>query len=79
MKRLVFCFDGTSNRLNAPAPTSVVLTAQSVTPVTKDGIPQIIHYDQGIGTIKLTRWFGGLFGIGLLDNIVEAYTFLVFN
>jgi uncharacterized protein (DUF2235 family) len=79
MKRLVFCFDGTWDRLDAPSPTNVVLTAQSVSPRAPDGTVQIIHYDQGVGTARYQRWTGGLFGAGLLDNIVDAYTFLVFN
>jgi uncharacterized protein (DUF2235 family) len=36
MKRLVFCFDGTWNKLDAQYPTNVVLTAESVLPLTKD-------------------------------------------
>jgi uncharacterized protein (DUF2235 family) len=79
MKRLAFCFDGTWNRLDAPAPTNVVITAQSISPIAKDGVVQIIHYDQGVGTAKGTELAGGLFGEGLLDNIINAYTFLVFN
>lgn len=78
MKRIVFCFDGTWNRLDAPSPTNVVAVAQSVLPFS-DGISQLIHYDQGVGTTDRTKWSGGLFGKGLLDNVVDAYTFLVFN
>jgi hypothetical protein len=36
MKRLVFCFDGTSSRLNVDNPTNVVLTAESVLPLADD-------------------------------------------
>ncbi len=79
MKRLVFCFDGTWDRLDAYYPTNVVLTAQSISPVAKGGVVQIIHYDEGVGTTKISKWSGGLFGIGLLAHIVNAYTFLVFN
>ncbi len=79
MKRLVFCFDGTWNKLDAPNPTNVVITAQSVTPTTKAGVTQIIHYDPGVGTGNDDKWSGGLFGGGLLDKIIDAYTFLVFN
>ena len=79
MKQLVFCFDGTWNKLSAYYPTNVVITAQSVTPVTKKGVTQIIHYDPGVGTGEDDRWKGGLFGEGLIDKIVDAYTFLVFN
>lgn len=79
MKRLVFCFDGSWNRLSAPNPTNVVITAQSVTPVTRDGTRQIIHYDPGVGTGVADKWQGGLFGEGLIDKIVDGFTFLVFN
>ena len=79
VKRLVFCFDGTWNRLSAPNPTNVVITAQSITPIAKDGVPQIIHYDSGVGTGADDKWKGGLFGDGLIDKIVDGYTFLVFN
>lgn len=79
MKRLVFCFDGTWNRLSAPNPTNVVITAQSVTPITSKGVVQIIHYDSGVGTGEDDHWKGGLFGEGLIDKIAGAYTFLVFN
>ena len=33
MKRLVFCFDGTWNRVDAPHSTTVVITAESVLPM----------------------------------------------
>ena len=78
MKRLVFCFDGTWNQLSAPHPTNVVIVAQSVTPFTEKAV-QIIHYDSGVGTGEDDRWKGGLFGEGLIDKIVDAYTFLMFN
>jgi uncharacterized protein (DUF2235 family) len=79
MKRLTFCFDGTWNRLDAPCPTNVVLTAQSIIPVTSDGTTQIIHYDEGVGTGQGEKLEGGLFGHGLLTNIADAYRFLIFN
>lgn len=79
MKRLIFCFDGTWNWLDAPNPTNVVLTAQSILPIARDGIAQSIYYDQGVGTAEGTKWSGGIFGEGLLDNIVTAYSFLIFN
>lgn len=78
-KRLVFCFDGTWNRLDAPHPTNVVLIAQALKPQADDGTVQIIHYDEGVGTAKEEKWGGGLFGHGLLTNMVEAYKFLIFN
>lgn len=79
MKRLVFCFDGTWNALNADTPTNVVLTAASIERQARDGFVQIIHYDEGVGTGRLEKFSGGVFGVGLVDNIREAYRFLIFN
>lgn len=79
MKRLVFCFDGSWNRLNADCPTNVVLIAESVRPTAKDGTVQIVFYDEGVGTGKLDKLRGGMFGVGLLTNLREAYRFLIFN
>ncbi len=79
MKRLVFCFDGTWNRLSANCPTNVVLVAEMTKPVASDGTPQIVYYDEGIGTAKDERLSGGAFGKGMMENIREAYRFLIFN
>lgn len=82
MKRLVFCFDGTWNRLDAKNPTNVVLTAESITPSVKldnETVAQIIHYDEGVGTQTGESIRGGLFGHGLLQNLSDAYRFLIFN
>lgn len=78
-KRLVFNFDGTWNRLDAPCPTNVVLTAESVLPLDSNGIAQINYYDQGVGTGKWDRVSGGVFGAGLTDNLADAYRHLIFN
>ena len=79
MKRLVLCFDGTWNRLDAQYPTNVVLTAESVLPLTRDGIAQVIFYDDGVGTGKLDYLPGGMFGAGLMKNMADGYRFLIFN
>lgn len=79
MKRLVFCFDGSWNRLDADCPTNVVLIAESVRPTARDSTPQIVYYDEGVGTGRWDRFRGAIFGVGLLTNLVEAYRFLIFN
>lgn len=79
MKRIVFCFDGTWNALNADTPTNVVLAAASVERQARDGVVQIMHYDEGVGTGRLEKMTGGMFGAGLVDNVREAYRFLIFN
>ena len=79
MKRLVFCFDGTWNTLSAPLPTNVVIAAESAVPVASDGTAQVIYYDEGVGTNKWEQIQGGMFGFGLVENIADAYRFLIFN
>ena len=79
MKRIVFCFDGTWNALNADTPTNVVLTAASIVRQTQNGTTQIIHYDEGVGTGPVDRLAGGVLGWGLIQNVREAYRFLIFN
>ncbi len=78
-KRLIFCFDGTWNKLGANTPINVVLTAASIERITADGIAQIIHYDEGVGTGVREKYTGGIFGAGLDVNLREAYRFLLFN
>ncbi|HYI41990.1 MAG TPA: DUF2235 domain-containing protein [Allosphingosinicella sp.] len=79
MKRIVFCFDGTWNKLAVDTPTNVVLTAASIEREARDGTVQIIHYDEGVGTGALDKVTGGVFGAGLVSNVREAYRFLIFN
>lgn len=78
-KRLVFCFDGTWNKVTAGTPTNVVLTAASIERVTSTKTTQIIHYDEGVGTGIREKYTGGIFGAGLVVNLREAYRFLIFN
>lgn len=77
-KKLVFCFDGTSNTLDRDHPTNVAITAAAVRNTSKDG-PQIVYYDEGVGSTKDDGFKGGAFGAGLYDKVIEAYKFLVFN
>jgi uncharacterized protein (DUF2235 family) len=79
MKRLVFCFDGTWNRLDSPCPTNVVVTAETVLPLAPDGTAQLIFYDEGVGTDKHESLRGGMFGGGLVKNLADGYRFLIFN
>ena len=79
MKRIIFAFNGTTNTVDAENPTNVLLTAACITPETDDGIKQIVHYDDGVGTDKGKKARGSLFGLGLYKNIEQAYQFLIFN
>ena len=83
MKRLAIFCDGTWNQL-AKEPTNVVLGAQMLLPYSDGGTQQLIFYKQGVGTTyllhpKIESWLAGAFGLGLFDNVADAYRFLVFN
>lgn len=84
MKRLVLCCDGTWNQADqedkgVPCPTNVVKISCRIAKCDGD-IPQIIYYDQGVGSGNaLDRLSGGAFGKGLEENIHDAYRFLVGN
>ena len=84
MKRLVLCCDGTWNRADQrqdgiPCPTNVIQLAFRV--AKRDGaVDQVLFYDQGVGTGNwIDRFTGGAFGEGLVDNIFDAYRFLIAN
>jgi Uncharacterized alpha/beta hydrolase domain (DUF2235) len=85
MKRLVLCCDGTWNRADQesnhePCPTNVVRLGLRVAKRDPAGVPQIVYYDQGVGTgNNIDRLTGGAIGKGLDDNIYDAYRFLVCN
>ena len=79
MKRLVFCFDGTWNRIDAAYSTNVVITAESVLPLASNNISQLIYYHEGVGTARGDRIRGGVFGSGLVQNLADGYRFLIFN
>lgn len=86
MKRLIVCCDGTWQDLEASYPTNVVKTIHFITNVAKDGISQVVFYDEGIGTggsteltKRLDRISGGALGKGIDKNIQDAYRFLCLN
>lgn len=85
MKRIIVCMDGTWNKptqydRGKRKPTNVVKVARAIEPVCSDGIHQIVYYSEGVGTQwGLDRILGGGFGIGLSQNILKAYRFIVHN
>ena len=85
MKRLIVCCDGTWNEIDyrVRPTTNVVKLAQSVHAYGADAdgneIPQVVFYDEGVGTLEGESMEGGGFGDGLEQNIKDAYAFLVFN
>jgi hypothetical protein len=88
-RKLIVCCDGTWNQPEAIeegvscSPTNVLKFARALNPVCTDAEAsdsQIIYYDAGIGTANgADRLLGGMFGIGLSRNILDAYRFLAMN
>lgn len=80
MKRLVVCCDGSWNTPEMESPTNVVRLARAVRTRAADGHPQIVYYDQGVGTHgPIDKIVGGAMGAGLDFNVREAYRFLAGN
>lgn len=84
MKRICIFCDGTWNSADQasngiPHPTNVLRMAYRV--AKRHGqIDQVTLYDQGVGTGNpVDRFTGGAFGEGLVDNIYDAYRFLIAN
>src|SRR5205085_7124915 len=67
------------NRIDAAHSTNVVMTAESVLPLASDNVSQLIYYHEGVGTGRWDRIRGGVFGSGLVQNLADAYRFLIFN
>jgi len=81
MKRIVICFDGTWNSVSDPASvTNVVRVTQAVQSVASDKVPQIVYYQTGVGSEgRIDRLLGGVFGVGLRNNVKRALAFLTLN
>ncbi|MGB3338211.1 MAG: DUF2235 domain-containing protein [Devosia sp.] len=84
MKRIAIFCDGTWNRMSADEPTNVLMAAEAVLSTGADGVPQVVHYNEGVGTsYVVNEWIetrlAGAFGWGLFDKVADAYRFLIFN
>lgn len=83
-KRIAICCDGTWNtpdeKEGDTLSTNIVKMAHAIKPRDAKGIEQVIFYDRGVGTSRGTdQLLGGAFGVGLSQNIEDAYRFLVDN
>src|SRR5262249_22477472 len=83
-RNLVVFLDGTSNEFGHKN-TNVVRLLQCLV---KDCSQQLVFYDPGVGTLptpgqrtSFGKWWstkmGLAFGVGLTDNVLEAYTFIM--
>ncbi len=69
-KTLVICCDGTWNTPDQKgAPTNVTKMVRAVLTRSRNGDPQTVYYDKGVGTGNgLDRFVGGTIGLGLGSN-----------
>ena len=81
-KRIVICSDGTWNKpeedLNKDFPTNVLKISRAIKPIAKDGTPQQVFYDWGVGA-DYGAISGGITGKGVLKNVVDGYRYIVQN
>ena len=83
-KNIVVCLDGTWNqpeKLNGHrAPTNVLKFMRALLPTGSHGRCQVVFYDPGVGTGSVVdRITGGVFGIGLSQNVLDGYAFIANN
>ena len=81
-RNLVVCCDGTWNTptqkdRGVNVPSNVVKFARAVRDDTPD---QVVYYDTGVGTEQgWDKWTGGALGMGLTQNIKQAYAWIAAN
>ncbi|MCB1122288.1 MAG: DUF2235 domain-containing protein [Verrucomicrobiae bacterium] len=78
MRRLIICCDGSWRRLSSRYPSNVIKLAQAVKRRDAKRVTQIVHYSEGVGAGNKSR-IHGILGLGLDENIIDAYTFLSLN
>ncbi|GAB1321041.1 hypothetical protein MFIFM68171_11251 [Madurella fahalii] len=82
-KRLIVCCDGTwmdSLGTKAAPPSNVTRISRVLCRTCSDGTHQVINYFPGVGTANaIDRFTGGAFGMGLDQDIREAYNFVCAN
>jgi uncharacterized protein (DUF2235 family) len=77
-KRLILCFDGTWNSVNDHTNVSRIHAAIVARPEGQGGnTPQLKYYDEGVGTHIGSKLSGGMFGVGLTENIRQGYAWLI--
>lgn len=84
-KRICLCLDGTWNKPHQThegdlQPSNVFKVAKCIRPVSDDAL-QLVYYQTGVGSkgYKLRRLIDGASGLGLSENILDAYQFICHN
>lgn len=64
-----------------PPPSNVTRLARAIRSESVDGVPQIVYYQAGVGSVGniTNKAVGGAIGAGLAENVREAYTFIANN
>lgn len=72
--------NGLTNGMRQP-PSNVSRIGWALKNTSRDGIPQMVFYQAGVGTMggPVSRIAGGAVGAGLKENVREAYTYLSVN
>ncbi len=84
-RKLIVCLDGTGNEIG-PNISNVLKLYRMI----ERGPGQLVYYDPGVGTIGQPNWWsqlkekirsvlGLVLGLGLDDNILDAYSWLCRN
>lgn len=89
-KNIIICCDGTNNEYKVPFTNVLKLhnLLRRPTMEQRELPEQIIYYDPGVGTLswpwaltwlarKISILLGLAFGVGILQNVQDAYTFLM--
>lgn len=80
MRHLIVCCDGTWQTAEQPNPTNVSRLVEALAPTDADGAEQVPKYVPGVGSGPWwKRWPGGAAGVGLSEDVLEAYTWLTTN
>jgi uncharacterized protein (DUF2235 family) len=83
-KRIVLCFDGTSNQIGAGNLTNVAKLFEMLDK--NNPASQLAYYDPGVGTLapahtslpsRLVLLFEQAFGVGLKHNVAQGYRYLM--
>ena len=79
-KNIVLCSDGTGNKGGSGSDTNVfrVYNAVRINDIPDDERQQVVFYDNGVGTSKLSvkKALGGGLGLGFRQNVRDLYEFL---
>jgi uncharacterized protein (DUF2235 family) len=76
-KRIALFLDGTWNTVRDN--TNVWRLRALCAEKSADGARQVVYYDQGVGTRRMEKVRGGMFGYGLDVNVIAAYHWLIEN